>query len=130
MHFFQVIQSSGEIQFFDSFLGVPGRVYSKTPNVHFADEEKLMGVKSYGPGYGDWVVKNSGHWIYEGTGLKDGDMIPAMIGWEYHGPPFLDIEGLVEVARTEVLQIGDAAASKPGNTKENPFRNSLPLFKR
>ena len=52
-----------------------------------SDEEKLMGLTSYGVGYGDWVVKNSGHWIYEGTGMKDGDKIPAIIGWEYHGPP-------------------------------------------
>ena len=69
--FFSGNSISGEIQFFDSFIGKPGRVFSKTPNVHFTDEEKLMGVTSYGPGYGDWVIKNSRHWIYEGTGLKD-----------------------------------------------------------
>ncbi len=116
--FFSGNSVSGELQFFDSFLGVPGRVYSKTPNVHFDDEEKLMGETSYGPGYGDWVVKNSAHWIYEGTGLKDGDFIPAMIGWEYHGPPFLKVDGLVEVAGTEVTQFGDAAASRPGTQKK------------
>lgn len=116
--FFSGNSISGEIQFFDSFLGTPGRVFSKTSNVVFPDEEKLMGVTSYGPGYGDWVVKNSDHWIYEGTGLKDDDKIPAMIGWEYHGPPFPDVDGLVEVARTQVLQRGDAAASKPGAQKK------------
>ncbi len=112
--FFSGNAVSGEIQFYDSYLGTPGRVYSKTSNVHFADEEKLMGVTSYGPGYGDWVVKNSGNWIYEGTGLKDGDSIPAMIGWEYHGAPFPDIKGLVEVAGSVLVQMGDAGASKPG----------------
>ncbi len=111
--FFSGNSISGEIQFFDNYLGVPGRVFSKA-KVHFEDEEKLMGVTSYGPGYGDWVVKNSKHWIYEGTGLKDGDFIPAIIGWEFHGPPLLDIEGLVEVAGSVLIQMGDAAASKPG----------------
>jgi hypothetical protein len=116
--FFSGNSISGEIQFFDSFKGVPGRVYSKTPGVHFPDEERLMGVTSYGPGYGDWVVKNSGHWIYEGTGLYDGDFIPAMIGWEYHGEPFLQVEGLVEVAGSQLMQMGDAAASTPGTQKK------------
>ncbi len=95
---------SGEIQLFDSYIGSPGRVFSKTSNVHFGDEEKLMGNTSYGPGYGDWVVKNSGNWIYEGTGLKTGDKIPAMIGWEYHGPPFPDFKGLEVVAETLAYQ--------------------------
>ena len=116
--FFSGNSISGEIQFYDSYLGVPGRVYAKTYNVNFADEEKLMGVKSYGPGYGDWVVKNSGHWIYEGTGLKDGDKIPAIIGWEYHGAPLLEVSGMVEVAGSELVQMGDAAASKPGTQKK------------
>ncbi|HBH82562.1 MAG TPA: hypothetical protein DDY34_01970 [Bacteroidales bacterium] len=95
---------SGEIQFYDSFLGVPGRVFAKTSNVVFKDEEKLMGVTSYGVGYGDWVVKNSDHWIYEGTGMKNGDKIPAIIGWEFHGPPTPEIEGLVIVAESSLSQ--------------------------
>ena len=95
---------SGEIQFYDSFLGTPGRAFAKTPNVSFKDEEKLMGVTSYGVGYGDWVVKKPGHWIYEGTDLKDGDKIPAIIGWEYHGPPMPDIKGLEVVAESTLSQ--------------------------
>jgi hypothetical protein len=30
-----------------------------------------------------WVVSNAAHWAYEGTGLRDGDSIPEMIGYEY-----------------------------------------------
>jgi len=37
-----------------------------------------------------------------------------MIGWEYHGPPLPEINGLVEVAGSVLVQMGDAAASKPG----------------
>ncbi len=105
-----------ELNMFESTInGDPCRAFSR--KIKFDNEEKLMGNSSYGPGYGDWVIKNSGHWIYEGTGLKDGDKIPAMIGWEFHGPPSPNIEGLVEVAGSVVWQMGDAGASRPG-TKE------------
>jgi hypothetical protein len=111
--FFSGNSLSGEINMFDSSItGEPCRAFSR--NKKFEGENLLMGNSSYGPGYGDWVVKNSGHWIYEGTGLKDGDKIPAMIGWEYHGPPHANIPGLVEVAGTVAWQFGDPAASKPG----------------
>ena len=56
-----------------------------------------MGVTSYGPGYGDWVITNPGHWIYEGMGVSEGDSIPAIIGWEFHGTP-AEIPGLEVVA--------------------------------
>ena len=111
--FFSGNSISGEINMFDSSVnGQPCRAFSR--NKQFADERNLMGNTSYGPGYGDWVVKNSGHWIYEGTGLKNGDRIPAMIGWEFHGPPSPSVDGLVEVAGSVVWQMGDAGASKPG----------------
>lgn len=112
--FFSGNSLSGEINMFDSSInGEPCRAFSR--DVKFKDEFNLMGNSSYGPGYGDWVVKNSSNWIYEGTGLKDGDRIPAIIGWEYHGPPHKEIEGLVEVAGSVVYQMGDAGASRPGN---------------
>ena len=63
-----------------------------------------MGVTSYGPGYGDWVVKNGEHWIYKDTGLKSGDKIPAIIGWEYHGVPLPDYKGLEVVAESPMHQ--------------------------
>lgn len=34
------------------------------------------------PAYGDIVVSNSSHWAYAGTGLKDGDKLPGMLGYE------------------------------------------------
>ncbi len=91
-----------QINLFDSYNRTPGRVFSR--DKPFSDEEKLMGLTSYGVGYGDWVVKKSMHWIYEGTGLKDGDRIPAVIGWEYHGPPFPDIKGLEVLAESSLSQ--------------------------
>jgi hypothetical protein len=38
-------------------------------------------------GYADIAIKNPGHWIFEGTGLKDGDSLKHLVGWEYHGFP-------------------------------------------
>ena len=64
----------------------------------FTDEKKLLGATSYGVGLGDWIVTMPEHWIYEGTGVKRGDVIPNIIGWEYHGRPLLDDPTLVVVA--------------------------------
>ncbi len=90
-----------DINMFDSTVnGEPCRAFSRKSG--YKDEQDLMGNSTYGSGYGDWIVKNSSNWIYEGTGLKDGDKIPAMIGWEYHGPPLGNIKGLVEVAGSKV----------------------------
>ena len=49
-------------------------------------EQTLVGVQ-YTSGV-DWgknvpyVVTNSGHWIYQGTGFKDGDTVPGIVGYE------------------------------------------------
>ncbi len=31
----------------------------------------------------DWVVTNSGHWLYAGTGVRDGDRFTSLVGQEY-----------------------------------------------
>ncbi len=53
------------------------------------DETLLIGARTFLPinGGGDWVCTNPAHWIYEGTGVQQGDVIPGLIGWEYHGDP-------------------------------------------
>ncbi len=92
-----------EIEFHESEVGgADCRVFSRK-RLFDGSEAALMGVTSYGPGYGDWAVTNPSHWIYEGTGLEQGDRIPAIIGWEYHGSP-ADIPGLEVVASAELFQ--------------------------
>jgi hypothetical protein len=56
---------------------------------HGPDEGLLMGGRNVEPvnGGGDWVIVKPDHWIFEGTGVKVGDRIPGLIGWEYHGDP-------------------------------------------
>ncbi len=56
---------------------------------------------------GAWVVSGSGHWLYEGTGLADGDAIPGIVGYETDrrvgngaAPPGIEV-----VARSPVLEV-------------------------
>jgi hypothetical protein len=60
---------------------------------------ELMGAHSTGPvtGGADWICTLPDHWIYEGTGMKQGEAIPGVIGWEWHGDP-AKIPGLEIVA--------------------------------
>ncbi len=60
---------------------------------------ELMGAHSTGPvtGGADWICTRPDHWIYEGTGMKRGDRVPGLIGWEWHGDP-APIESLEIVA--------------------------------
>ena len=66
---------------------------------HGPDEGTLMGARNVEPvnGGGDWVVVKPDHWMFAGTGIKKGDRIPGLIGWEYHGDPAA-IPGLEVVA--------------------------------
>ena len=69
---------------------------------------ELVGAHSTGPvtGGADWVCSRPDHWIYADTGMKLGDRIPGLIGWEYHGDP-ANIPGLQVVAT-------DRTQSAPG----------------
>jgi hypothetical protein len=51
------------------------------------NEENLMGSTSYGVGLADWTCVAPDHWAFEGTGMKRGDKINELVGWEFHGPP-------------------------------------------
>ncbi|MBM3999602.1 MAG: hypothetical protein FJ297_08715 [Planctomycetes bacterium] len=72
------------------------------------DEGYLMGARNIDPvnGGGDWIVTKPEHWMFEGTGMKRGDRIPGLIGWEYHGDPPADLPGLEVVAAGTAWQGG------------------------
>jgi hypothetical protein len=72
------------------------------------DEGYLMGVRNIDPvnGGGDWFCTKPKHWMFEGTGMKKGDAIPGMIGWEYHGDAPRDLPGLEIVASGTCWQGG------------------------
>jgi hypothetical protein len=50
---------------------------------------ELIGAHSTGPvtGGADWICTIEDHWLYKDTRMKNGDRIPGVIGWEYHGDP-------------------------------------------
>jgi hypothetical protein len=73
----------------------------------FPSEATLIGAETIFPvmSCGDWVCVKPEHWLFEGTGMKKGDAIPGLVGYEWHGKPAA-IPGL------EVLASGTARASK------------------
>jgi hypothetical protein len=62
-------------------------------------EGTLIGARSIWPvtGGGDWTCTKPDHWLFEGTGMKAGEGIPGLVGWEWHGDP-AQIPGLEVVA--------------------------------
>lgn len=64
------------------------------------NEATLIGARTISPfnGSGDWAVAKPEHWLFEGTGMKAGDRIPGLVGWEFHGDPAA-IPGLEVVAK-------------------------------
>ncbi|MGI9470059.1 MAG: N,N-dimethylformamidase beta subunit family domain-containing protein [Rubripirellula sp.] len=95
------------------------------------DEGYLIGARNVDPvnGGGDWVCTLPDHWLYAGTGMKHGDRIPGLIGWEYHGDPPKDIAGLEIVANGVALQGGTnpqhwAATMYPGPKRNFVFNAS------
>lgn len=67
--------------------------------VEAPNEATLIGAQTVTPfnGSGDWTVTKPNHWLFAGTGMKKGDSIPGLVGWEFHGSP-ADIAGLEVVA--------------------------------
>jgi len=88
---------SGLVYMNPSTDGTPHRVFGRVRTFGRAAAQ-LMGSSSYGTGMGDWTVEKPEHWLFRGTGMKKGDSIPKLIGWEYHGQPNGDQPGLAVLA--------------------------------
>ena len=121
--FFSGNSCFGVIPFMPSSAGVPHRVISRVgifgPRMEemgnsFPEMKKfkvlgpceatLMGAQSTYPfnGGADWTCVKEKHWLFEGTGMKNGESIPGLVGWEHHGWP-VEIPGLEIVAKGPVL---------------------------
>ncbi len=66
---------------------------------HGPSESFLLGARNAYPvtGGADWICRKPDHWIFANTGMKAGDGIPGLVGWEWHGDP-APIPGLEVVA--------------------------------
>lgn len=80
---------------------------------------ELMGAHSTGPvtGGADWICRKPDHWLFEGTGMRVGDGIPGLVGWEWHGDP-APIPGL------EILASGPTQ-SAPGQLNGGEFTATM-----
>ena len=97
------------------------------------DESMIIGARTVIPfnGGGDWTCTRPNHWIFEGTGMKQGDRIPGLVGWEHHGAP-AKIPGLEVVAEGTVwaggvTPSGYTATIYPGPKKNFVF-NAATIF--
>ena len=98
------------------------------------DERNIIGARSVVPfnGGGDWTCVKPEHWIFEGTGMKKGDFIPGLVGWEHHGDPDLERPGLEVLAEGNVwaggTRLGRYAATIYPGPKDNFVFNAATIF--
>lgn len=84
---------------------------------HGPSQALLVGGRTCYPGNGsgNWVVKNEKHWIFEGTGLKNGDFFRGLVGWEFQSYPPDNVPGLEVIAEGKVMS-GDGSISPYSST--------------
>jgi hypothetical protein len=90
------------------FSGRPVRNYPTAWTAHGPAAAELMGSGSTEPdnGSADWTCVRPGHWLFDGTGMREGESIPGLVGWEHHGPPLGTMAGLEVLARGPVFTRG------------------------
>lgn len=103
-----------------SWDGRPNRITGRLPQRELPDEENIMGSTSYGVGYADVVFQNTDHWIFEGTGISEGDTAKELVGWEYHGYPLKKDSSLV------VLGTGKIKPNKFAD--DNPQDHAITIY--
>ena len=71
---------------------------------HGPDERRIIGARTVVPfnGGGDWICTRPDHWVFAGTNMQAGEAIPGLVGWEFHGDPDLQREGLEVIAEGSV----------------------------
>lgn len=101
-------------------LGIMGPFARKD----WPNENTLIGARTMYPfnGSADWIVSKPDHWIFEGTGMRKGDKIPGLVGWEHHGDP-ADIPGLEVVAEGETINSADAKSYYTATVYPGPKGN-------
>jgi hypothetical protein len=98
------------------------------------DEREIIGARTIVPfnGGGDWTCAQPEHWLFAGTGMKKGDSIPGLVGWEFHGDPDTAREGLQVVAEGHVwaggTRLGKYAATVFEGPKKNIVFNASTIF--
>jgi hypothetical protein len=95
-------------------------------------EADLIGARNTYPwtGGADWICSAEKNWLFEGTGMKNGDGIPDLVGFEWMGLP-ASIPGLEVVARGRIVSAGAegeyTATVYPG-PKDNVVFNAATIW--
>ncbi|MBM3875834.1 MAG: hypothetical protein FJ386_03830 [Verrucomicrobia bacterium] len=99
-------------------------VFTKDWKRDSRNEADLIGARSIVPfnGGGDWTCTKPEHWIFEGTGMKQGESVPGLVGWEHHGAP-ANIPGLEVVAEGTVWRGGVTPAHWTATIFPGPKNN-------
>jgi hypothetical protein len=117
-----------------SLLNQPGF----TPNMG-PDGAQLMGGRldnqqpsGRGMGVGDWICATPEHWLFAGTGMKKGDSIKGLLGWEWHGAPAKELPGMTIVAEGDALikgkKVGQYSATLYDGPKDNVIFNAATIW--
>jgi len=101
-------------------------VFTKDWRRRGPDESDIIGARSIVPfnGGGDWTCTKPDHWIYKNTGMKKGDAIPGLVGWEHHGAPAKK-PGLEIVAEGTVWRGGTTPAHWTATIFPGPKKNVI-----
>lgn len=88
------------------------------------NEATLIGARTTSPfnGSGDWIVADASHWLFDETGVKNGDRIRGLVGWEFHGEP-ASIPGLQVVAEGDTVNGGGKSAHWTATVYPGPKGN-------
>jgi len=91
---------------------------------HGPDEALLVGARTMSPanGSGNWTVTKAEHWIFEGTGMKNGDAFLGLVGWEHHGAP-APLPGLEVIAAGKTLKAEGTESSYAATVYPGPKGN-------
>src|SRR5438552_1103443 len=109
----QAYNNWGGTGLYDPLAGTPQQTGRFRDSPINRPEEELVGTmyESWMLFGQAWTVLDPGHAMYEGTGLRQGDSIPQLVGYEYDRTFELDTPSPVEVvARSPLVD----AEGKPG----------------
>ena len=85
-----------------------------------------------GMGTGDWTCAMPEHWLFEGTGMKKGDSIKGLLGWEWHGAPAMDLPGMNIIAEGDATikgrTVGQYSATLYDGPKDNVVFNAATIW--
>lgn len=123
-----------------SSAGVPNRVFSRAGRYGGVSEAErpimgpfpldgpnealLMGARTVNPfnGSADWTITQADHWLFAGAGVQNGERIPGLVGWEFHGDP-APLPGLEVVAEGDTVNSGGQTAHYTATIYPGPQNN-------